>query len=58
MKKFILKREMIYTERAEVEAESWDDARAMIYSDSVEFDVLHDDQLHDSSIEFVGEADQ
>ena len=56
MKKFILERKMIYTERAEVKAESWDDAKALLEGDSVEFDALNDDTLHDSSINFIGDV--
>jgi hypothetical protein len=55
MKRFILERKMTYTERAEVEAESWDAAKVMLESDDVEFETIHDDIMTDSSIEFVGD---
>jgi len=56
MKKFILQRTMIYTERAEVEAESFAAAREMLEGDSVDFEVQNDDMLHDSNIEYIGET--
>ena len=55
MKKFILTRKMFYTEKAEVEAESWDEANKMLYSDSTEFESMNDDYIDDASIEFIGE---
>lgn len=57
MKRFILKREMIYTERAEVEAESWEDAKAMLENEDTEFETMADDRWHDSSIEYIGDAE-
>ena len=57
MKKFILTRVMQYTERAEVEAESWDDAKEMLKSDAVEFEAQNDDMWHDGSIKFTGDID-
>ena len=57
MKKFILTRVMQYTERAEVEAERWEDAKEMLKSDAVEFEAQNDDMWHDSSIKFTGDID-
>jgi hypothetical protein len=56
MKKFILRRKIIYTETAEVEAESWDAAKAMLRDDSVEFETNHDGMLHDETIEYIGDS--
>lgn len=56
MKKFIIERKMMYTERAEVEAESWEAASEMLAGDDVEFEVMNDDTWHDSNIEFIGDV--
>lgn len=56
MKKFILRREMIYTETAEVEAESWDAVKVMLRDDSIEFETNHDDMVTDETIEYIGEV--
>jgi hypothetical protein len=56
MQKFILRRKMIYTEMAEIEAENWDEAKAMLHDDSIEFETNHDDKLHDESIEYIGDS--
>ena len=56
MKKFILERKMIYTERAEIEAESWDEAKAILRDENTEFEILHDDTLHDESINYIGDS--
>jgi hypothetical protein len=56
MKKFILRRKMIYTERAEVEAESFDAAKEILEGDDVDFEVQNDDMLHDSSYEYIGDT--
>ena len=55
MKTFLLKRKRIYTEIAEVVAETWEDAKAMLYSEDTVFEALPDDESHDDSIEYVGE---
>lgn len=54
MKRFILKRIMQYTEILEVEAETWNAAKEILQSDT-EFEVVHDDQKVDESIEFIGD---
>jgi len=56
MKKFILTRKMTYTERAEVEAESWDNAKAMLRSSETDFDIQADDEIEEESIEFIGDC--
>ena len=56
MKHFILRRYMIYTEKAEVSAESWDEAKLMLHDDATDFDLSDDGYLHDEKIEFIGES--
>jgi hypothetical protein len=56
MKHFILRRYMIYTEKAEVSAESWDEAKSMLNDDSTDFELSDDGYLHDETIEFIGES--
>lgn len=56
MQKFILKRVMQYTERAEIEAENWDAAKVALRDENTEFETHNDDMLHDEIIEYVGEV--
>lgn len=56
MKKFILTRKIFYNEKAEVEAESWEEAKNMLLDESTEFESMNDDYIDDTSIEFIGET--
>jgi hypothetical protein len=57
MKKFILKRQMLYTERAEIEAESFDEAKKILNSDDDRFQSENDNVMYDANIEFIGDID-
>ena len=55
MKRFILTRKITHTERAVVESESWDDAKAMLRSDETDFEIQADDDIEDETIEYIGD---
>ena len=56
MKNFILRRDISYTEKAEVSAESWDEAKSMLNDDSTDFELSDNGYVHDEKIEFIGES--
>ncbi len=56
MRKYILKRQMQYTERVEVETENWDGAVALLRDPDTDFERMEDDTLVDESIEYIGET--
>jgi len=56
MKRFILTRKITHTERALVEAESWDDAKAMLRGDETDFEIQADDDIEDETIEYIGDC--
>ena len=56
MKRFILTRKITHTERAVVESESWDDAKAMLRSDETDFEIQADDDIEDETIEYIGDC--
>ena len=56
MKHFILRRYMIYTEKAEVSAESWGEAKSMLNDDATHFELSDNDYVHNETIEFIGES--
>jgi hypothetical protein len=56
MKHFILRRYMIYTEKAEVSAESWDEAKSMLNDESTDFELSDNGYVNDEKIEFIGES--
>ena len=59
MKNFILRRYMIYTEKAEVSAESWDEAKSMLENHeilNIRFTQTDNDHWQDEKIEFIGES--
>lgn len=55
MKRFILERIMQYTERAEVEADTWEEAKEMLRDSEADFNRIEDDVLFDESIEYIGD---
>ncbi len=55
MKKFMLMRVMQYTERLEIKAESWDEAKKILLESDIEFDRINDDTMVDQNIEFLGD---
>ena len=56
MKHFILRRYMIYTGKAEVSADSWDEAKSMLNNDATHFELSDNGYVHDEKIEFIGES--
>lgn len=57
MQKYKLTRIMRYTEVLEVEAVDWEEANKLIFSDELEFERNHDDDLYDSQIKYIGESE-
>ena len=56
MKRFILERRTTQIERATIEAESWDDAKARLKDLDTEFELSPDHAIQER-IEFIGDID-
>ncbi len=54
MKRFILTRKIIQTERGEIEAESWEEAKKLLM-EGVELKPIPDTEVVGQHIEFIGE---
>jgi hypothetical protein len=56
MKRFILRRDISYTETAIVVAESWDEAKSMLENDDTVFTRADSFSWENEKIEFIGES--
>ena len=57
MQHYILRRKVVYTELIEVVVKNWDEAVAILYDESTEFEKWGADLPMDTSIEYVGETE-